>query len=115
MRQWEGKGTLEKTNGTRYVGEWKADQRHGTGTLWQRQEDGSLRKVYAGQWLNDMQHGRGTLNYRSKDIYVGEWQRGLRAGVGICTCVYAQHLHANLARRRLSSAMAIACSFPTLA
>ena len=45
--QWEGKGTLEKTNGTRYVGEWKGGLRHGTGTLWQRHEDGSLRKIYA--------------------------------------------------------------------
>ena len=83
--QWEGKGTLEKTNGTRYVGEWKGGLRHGTGTLWQRHEDGSLRKIYAGQWLNDKQHGRGTLNYKSKDVYVGEFQRGVRSGVGICT------------------------------
>lgn len=85
--QWDGKGTLEKTSGTRYVGEWKAGLRHGSGTLWQRQADGSLRKIYAGQWDADQQHGRGTLNYKSKDVYVGEWHRGFRAGVGICTCV----------------------------
>ena len=78
---------MEKTGGTRYVGEWKAGLRHGSGTLWQRHADGSLRKIYAGQWDADQQHGRGTLNYKSKDVYVGEWHRGVRAGVGICTCV----------------------------
>ena len=43
--QWEGKGTLEKSDGERYVGEWKEGQRHGTGTLWRRQKDGSLKKI----------------------------------------------------------------------
>ena len=38
--QWEGKGTLEKTNGTRYVGEWKGGLRHGTGTLKDRHAAG---------------------------------------------------------------------------
>jgi len=83
--KWDGKGTLEKTGGSRYVGEWKAGLRHGSGTLWQRHADGSMRKIYAGQWDNDQQHGRGTLNYKNKDVYVGEWHRGVRAGVGICT------------------------------
>ena len=87
LSQWEGKGTLEKTGGSRYVGEWKAGLRHGSGTLWQRHADGSMRKIYAGQWDNDQQHGRGTLNYKNKDVYVGEWHRGVRAGVGICTYV----------------------------
>ena len=85
LSQWDGKGTLEKTGGSRYVGEWKAGLRHGSGTLWQRHADGSMRKIYAGQWDNDQQHGRGTLSYKNKDVYVGEWHRGVRAGVGICT------------------------------
>jgi len=84
--KWEGKGTLEKADGERYVGEWLAGERHGTGTLWRRTKDGSLRKVYAGQWKHNLQSGRGVLNYEgSSDVYVGEFNAGQRAGVGICT------------------------------
>jgi hypothetical protein len=83
--QWEGKGTLEKADGSRYVGEWARGQRHGNGTLWKRHADGSLRKIYSGQWAENRQQGRGTLNYENKDVYVGEWSKGQRAGVGICT------------------------------
>ena len=82
---WEGKGTLEKADGSRYVGEWKAGKRHGMGTLWQRHADGSLRKIYAGYWADDAQAGRGTMHYANKDVYVGEWANGKREGVGICT------------------------------
>ena len=57
--QWEGKGTLEKADGSRYVGEWLAGKRHGIGTLWQRHKDGSLRKVFSGHWANDKFGGRG--------------------------------------------------------
>ena len=34
--KWDGKGTLEKADGTRYVGEWLDGKRHGVGTLWHR-------------------------------------------------------------------------------
>lgn len=81
--KWEGKGTLEKADGSRYVGTWVAGKRHGTGTLWNRNKDGSLRKVYTGQWANDLQQGRGVYNYPSGDTYNGDWKSGLRHGVGI--------------------------------
>ena len=83
--QYHGKGTLEKADGTRYVGEWQDNERHGNGTLWHRHSDGSLRKIYAGQWVHNQQHGRGTYTHKSGDAYIGEFQRGVRAGVGICT------------------------------
>jgi hypothetical protein len=63
--QWEGKGTLEKVDGSRYVGEWLAGKRHGVGTLWQRQKDGSLRKVYSGHWEDDTMCGRGAPAHRA--------------------------------------------------
>lgn len=83
--QWEGKGTLEKVDGSRYVGEWVGGRRNGTGTSWQRHKDGSLRKIYAGEWRDDKMHGRGTFNYKNSDVYIGEWQADQRAGVGVCT------------------------------
>ena len=87
--QWEGKGTLEKSDGERYVGEWKEGQRHGTGTLWRRQKDGSLKKIYSGAWQGGLKSGRGLQNFeaadgKTTDVYVGEWHMGQRAGVGIC-------------------------------
>ena len=57
--KYEGKGTLEKADGTRYVGEWQDGKRDGVGTLWHRHKDGSLRKVYSGHWVNDTMTGRG--------------------------------------------------------
>ena len=83
--QWEGKGTLERVDGSRYVGAWVGGKRNGTGTSWQRHKDGSLRKIYAGEWKDDKMHGRGTYNYKNADVYIGEWQNGQRAGVGVCT------------------------------
>ena len=83
--KWDGKGTLEKADGTRYVGEWLDGKRHGVGTLWHRHKDGSLRKVYSGHWVNDVQTGRGTMNYATGDVFVGDWDKGQRHGVGICT------------------------------
>lgn len=83
--QWEGKGTLEKADGSRYVGEWLAGKRHGIGTLWQRQKDGSLRKMFSGRWIDDKFAGRGTMNYGSGDTFIGDWENGQRHGVGICT------------------------------
>jgi len=36
--------------------------------------------------VDDEFNGRGNLNYKSSgDVYIGEFQRGVRAGVGICT------------------------------
>lgn len=83
--KWEGKGTLDKADGTRYCGEWKAGQRDGTGTLWRRSESGVLKKVYTGQWVGGLQAGRGVMNYASGDMYNGDWLKGMRHGVGICT------------------------------
>ena len=84
--KWEGKGTLEKADGERYVGEWVAGKRQGTGTLWKRQPDGSLKKIYSGEWKANLPSGRGQHFYEdSKDVYIGEWHMGQRAGVGICT------------------------------
>jgi len=84
--KWEGKGTLEKADGERYVGEWLNGQRHGTGTLWKREKDGSLRKVYSGQWSHGQMAGKGHfIDEKTGDMYVGEFQNGLRSGMGICT------------------------------
>ena len=85
---WHGKGTLERARGERYVGEFVAGKRSGTGSLWLRHE-GHMRKRYEGQWLDGLPHGRGTHNYPNGDQYYGEWQAGGRHCVGVHR--YASH------------------------
>jgi hypothetical protein len=81
---WEGKGTHEMANGSRYVGAWSEGKRNGMGTLWVMRK-GKLRKQYAGQWSNNQQHGRGVFHYENGDHFNGEWKNGARHGVGIMT------------------------------
>jgi len=80
---YDGKGTLEADDGTRYVGSWKAGRRCGVGTLWIRKE-GKLVKQYAGQWKDDYQEGRGVQTLGGV-TYNGEWSKGMRHGVGTCS------------------------------
>lgn len=57
--KYDGKGTLELSDGTRYVGSWKDGKRNGPGTLWIRNANGKLTKEYGGEWRDDQKAGRG--------------------------------------------------------
>ena len=72
-----GQGTMEWSNGDKYVGEWKDGKIHGVGTLtW---SDGTK---YAGNWKNGIEDGTGTMKWSNGDQYVGEWKDGKKHGLG---------------------------------
>jgi hypothetical protein len=63
---------MRYSDGAVYEGEWKADDRHGRGTM--RYADGD---VYEGEWKADAHEGRGSL--RSADgsvLHKGMWKAG---------------------------------------
>ena len=72
-----GQGTYNKTNGDKYVGEFKKGKRHGNGTYYFN--DGSK---YIGEFINGLKDGQGTYNKTNGDKYVGEFKKGKRHGNG---------------------------------
>ena len=61
-------GTYKSDDGTKYVGEWKADQSHGQGT-----ETYSNGDKYVGEWKDGKFHGQGTMTYANGRVEKGEW------------------------------------------
>lgn len=65
-----GKGTLLlgrwDSGGTKYVGEWVSDEKHGDGEL--TSKDG---RRYEGQWQHNKWTGRGELRYPDGRSYTG--------------------------------------------
>lgn len=73
-------GTLEYSDGSRYVGEHRGGRRHGRGTYtW---ADGNR---YEGEWHEDKMHGQGTMYWHYGDRYKGEYRDGRRHGRGTYT------------------------------
>ena len=78
-------------NGTVYVGEWKNNKKHGTGTVYDK--NGKL--IYYGKFLYDKPTGKyptqgsysaytfEIVNYSNGCKYVGELKNGERSGKGI--------------------------------
>ena len=66
-----GQGTLNFSNGEKYVGEWKNGRPHGqgTGTL----PDG---RKYVGEYKDGKRHGQGTYTHHDGRKYEGEWKDG---------------------------------------
>ncbi len=60
-----------------YSGQWKNDQRHGTGVQYRA----GICK-YEGSWKDDLQHGQGSCEWIDGSRYDGEWQNGNRSGKG---------------------------------
>ena len=53
-------------------------RRHGKGVM--RYASGN---EYAGEWRADLRHGRGSMHWLDLgEIYVGEWRGGVQEGVG---------------------------------
>ena len=70
-------GTYKSDDGTKYVGEWKADQSHGQGT-----ETYSNGDKYVGEFKDGKPHGQGTYTYANGDKSVGEFKDGSFVDVG---------------------------------
>ena len=67
-------------NGTKYVGEYRDDKRHGQGTYTFADGD-----KYVGEWRDDKRNGQGTNTFANGDKYVGEWRDGKYHGQGAFT------------------------------
>jgi hypothetical protein len=68
----EGTGTFTWSDGRKYVGEYKNDQKHGNGTFeW---PDG---RKYIGDWKDGKQHGEGIYIKEGKSRK-GTWEMGKR-------------------------------------
>ena len=64
-----GFGTLTKPNGEKYEGEWVRGKRCGKGTLLVS-VGGKLRKRYTGDWRDNKRHGLGIFYYKNGAKYV---------------------------------------------
>lgn len=66
-----GSGTLKRSDGSRYVGQWRNGHRHGSGTYtW------AAGHRYEGAWSDDRPHGLGTATFADGDVHEGEWSMG---------------------------------------
>ena len=71
-------GTELKSNGYKYVGEWKEGWAHGQGT-----EIFPSGMKYVGEFNFGQRHGQGTETFKNGWKYVGEFKNDLRNGQGI--------------------------------
>ena len=74
-------------DGSKYVGTWKDDNKHGQGTY--TYADGSK---YVGGWKDDKKHGQGTYTW-PEGTYVGEYKNGKRHGQGTKTRADGRIIH----------------------
>lgn len=65
-----------------YDGQWRHDQRSGSGTLTVEGPDGQVLYTYDGEWVSDQRHGRGSCVQRGREKYAGQWSRNLYHGAG---------------------------------
>jgi len=96
-----GYGTFDYPNGSRYIGEFKDGNPHGKGILYFSNgnkyighwianfREGEGRFVYAegheylGQFVHDAFHGYGVMTYANGDRYEGNWANDRQEGRGI--------------------------------
>jgi hypothetical protein len=64
-------------DGGEYVGDWRADQMHGSGT--RRYPNGD---VYMGEYNEGVRHGQGRFYYANGDLYWGTWLNNQMHGPG---------------------------------
>ena len=79
--QRHGYGTLSTSSWT-YEGEFQAGKQCGQGQLFLRQSDNSTHRAYSGDWKNGRRDGVGVYFYTDGSRYEGQWQEGLRHGNG---------------------------------
>ena len=59
------------------LGQWKANMRHGSGCLLER--DGS---IYQGKFFENRKHGAGCIQYANGTTYTGVWEYNQIRGSG---------------------------------
>jgi hypothetical protein len=75
-----GYGIEIYSNGDKYEGEWRNNQRYGQGTMNYANGD-----KYEGGWLNNRRSGQGKFTYTNGDRYEGEWYNNRRYEQGTMT------------------------------
>ena len=70
-----GQGTETRADGSKYVGEWKADNFHGEGTY---TFPGGHK--YVVEWKDGNRHGQGTLSFSSGEVRSGLWRNDYFVG-----------------------------------
>lgn len=96
--KFHGRGSLTKSDGSIYEGTFYCGKLHGNANIKTKTHTyiggmchgsyhgtGELvfeRGTYTGQFLYGLQHGTGRMTYKNGDIYLGQWKRGLRSGIG---------------------------------
>jgi hypothetical protein len=76
----DGRGTHIFADGSVYIGQWKAGQRHGTGRMQQACGD-----CYTGQFKHDKYHGSGVLVHANGSRFKGVFAHGMQHGSGTFT------------------------------
>lgn len=77
-----GEGIYTTISGDKYVGQFKDDKKHGEGIYTTVRGD-----KYVGQFKDDKKHGEGTFTLADGDKYVGQFKDGKKHGEGIYTTV----------------------------
>lgn len=72
-----GKGIYYWPDGGSYLGEWKNNRRNGWGIL--TTADGDL---YIGEWVDDNMEGYGIYYWEDGETYWGQWEKDQRNGLG---------------------------------
>lgn len=72
------RGINEYADGSVYDGEWRNNEREGTGTLKTRDYE------YIGAWRNNKKHGQGKEKFLCgiRGTFVGHFSEGLKEGAG---------------------------------
>eukprot|EP00736_Rhodelphis_marinus_P008614 Rmarinus@m.20832 len=63
-----------------YEGDWRQGKREGEGVAY---FDHDRQSNYSGQWRDDRQHGWGRMVYPSGNVYEGNWEHGVKQGLGM--------------------------------
>ena len=71
--------TCTWADGEKYVGEYKNDKQHGTGTYT------DAKYQYVGEWKDGKYHGQGTCTWANGEKYVGEYKNNKQHGTGTYT------------------------------
>jgi len=75
-----GRGICTYSDGSKYEGYWKNDERGGKGRLIYNNGE-----VYEGDWVNDKCEGYGIYIHSDDSQYKGEWKNNVKHGKGVRT------------------------------
>ncbi|MBK8491764.1 MAG: caspase family protein [Saprospirales bacterium] len=90
-----GYGSFEYANGSRYIGDFLGGKPHGKGILYL--ENGNK---YIGHWINNFREGEGRFVYADGHEYRGQFQRDAFHGYGVMTYANGDRYEGNWAYDR---------------